>query len=71
MANLKKAKIIINADVKKGKINKNIYGQFSEHLGRCIYEGVWVGVDSTIPNTNGIRNDVVQALKELDLKSVV
>ncbi|WP_298836861.1 alpha-N-arabinofuranosidase [Clostridium sp.] len=67
MANLKKAKIIINADVKKGKINKNIYGQFSEHLGRCIYEGVWVGVDSTIPNTNGIRNDVVQALKELKI----
>ncbi len=67
MANSKKAKIIINADVKKGKINKNIYGQFSEHLGRCIYEGLWVGKDSPIPNTNGIRNDVVQALKELKI----
>ncbi|MPQ33161.1 alpha-N-arabinofuranosidase [Clostridium estertheticum] len=67
MANLKKAKIIINADVKKGKINKNIYGQFSEHLGRCIYEGLWVGKDSPIKNTNGIRNDVVQALKELKI----
>ena len=67
MANLKKAKIIINADVKKGKINKNIYGQFSEHLGRCIYEGLWVGKDSPIQNTNGIRNDVVQALKELKI----
>ena len=67
MADFKKAKIIINADVKKGKINKNIYGQFSEHLGRCIYEGLWVGVDSPIPNTNGIRNDVVQALKELKI----
>jgi len=67
MADFKKAKIIINADVKKGKINKNIYGQFSEHLGRCIYEGIWVGVDSPIPNTNGIRNDVVQALKELKI----
>ena len=67
MANSKKAKIIINVDVKKGKINKNIYGQFSEHLGRCIYEGLWVGKESPIPNTNGIRNDVVQALKELKI----
>jgi alpha-N-arabinofuranosidase len=46
-------------------INPNIYGQFSEHLGRCIYEGIWVGEDSPIPNTRGIRNDVVAALKEL------
>ena len=58
-------KIIINTDIKKGKINKNIYGNFAEHLGRCIYEGFWVGKDSEIPNTNGIRNDVVEALKEL------
>jgi len=62
-----KAKLIINADIKKGKINKNIYGQFSEHLGRCIYEGLWVGEDSPIPNTNGLRNDVVNALKELKI----
>jgi alpha-N-arabinofuranosidase len=46
-------------------INRNIYGQFSEHLGHCIYEGVWVGEDSPIPNTRGIRNDVVAALKAL------
>src|SRR5580658_8833221 len=46
-------------------INRNIYGQFSEHLGHCIYEGVWVGQDSPIPNTRGIRNDVVAALKAL------
>ncbi|MCU0787008.1 MAG: alpha-N-arabinofuranosidase [Verrucomicrobia bacterium] len=42
-----------------------IYGQFAEHLGRCIYEGFWVGEDSPIPNTRGIRNDVVQALKKI------
>ena len=47
-------------------INKNIYGHFSEHLGRCIYEGYWVGENSEIPNTNGIRNDVVEALKNID-----
>ncbi|MEO8184400.1 MAG: alpha-N-arabinofuranosidase [Deltaproteobacteria bacterium] len=46
-------------------INANIYGHFAEHLGRCIYEGIWVGEDSTIPNTRGIRNDVVQALRDL------
>ena len=58
-------RITINADQKVGKINKNIYGHFSEHLGRCIYEGIWVGTDSSIPNTNGIRNDVVEALRAL------
>jgi len=59
--------IIINADIEKGKINKNIYGHFAEHLGRCIYEGIWVGEDSAIPNTKGIRNDVLQALKNLNI----
>jgi alpha-N-arabinofuranosidase len=46
-------------------INKNIYGQFAEHLGSCIYGGIWVGPDSPIPNTRGIRNDVIAALKSL------
>jgi alpha-N-arabinofuranosidase len=57
------AKLIINANRPLGKINKNIYGHFSEHLGRCIYGGLYVGEDSAIPNTNGMRNDVVQALR--------
>ncbi|OLS38406.1 alpha-N-arabinofuranosidase [Bacillus sp. MRMR6] len=57
--------VIVNTDILKGKINKNIYGHFAEHLGRCIYEGIWVGEDSSIPNTNGIRNDVLAALKHL------
>ncbi|GIO30454.1 MULTISPECIES: alpha-N-arabinofuranosidase [Paenibacillus] len=56
---------VLNADIVKGQINKNIYGHFSEHLGRCIYEGIWVGEDSPIANTNGIRNDVVEALKRI------
>jgi len=59
--------IIINTDIKKGKINKNIYGNFAEHLGRCIYGGFWVGKDSDIPNINGIRKDVIEALRELKL----
>ncbi len=48
-------------------INRNIYGHFSEHLGHCIYEGIFVGKDSKIPNTDGIRNDVVEALKQLQV----
>lgn len=62
-----KGSIVVNTDWKQGIINKNIYGQFAEHLGRCIYEGIWVGEDSPIPNTNGIRNDVVEALKKLNI----
>lgn len=46
-------------------ISRHIFGHFSEHLGRCIYEGYWVGEDSPIPNTRGIRNDVVEALRKL------
>jgi alpha-N-arabinofuranosidase len=46
-------------------INKNIYGQFAEHLGHCIYEGIWVGPESPIPNTKGYRNDVLAALRQL------
>jgi len=48
-------------------INKNIYGHFAEHLGRCIYDGIWVGPDSDIPNVNGYRKDIVDALKELNI----
>jgi alpha-L-arabinofuranosidase len=48
-------------------IHRNIYGQFMEHLGRGIYEGIWVGEDSSIPNIDGFRSDVVQALKDLQV----
>ena len=41
----------------KNQISKNIYGQFAEHLGTCIYGGIWVGENSNIPNTNGYRNE--------------
>ncbi len=47
------------------RINPNIYGHFAEHLGRGIYEGLWVGEDSPVPNTRGLRNDVIHALKKL------
>ena len=58
-------KLVIHADQGKTPISKNIYGQFSEHLGQCIYGGIWVGEDSKIPNTRGVRNDVVAALRRI------
>ncbi len=48
-------------------IHKEIYGHFSEHLGRCIYGGIYVGEDSDIPNINGYRKDIVDALKEINI----
>lgn len=59
--------VLVNANRSVGTIHKNIYGQFSEHLGRCIYQGLYVGPDSPIPNRNGMRTDVVNALKALNL----
>src|ERR1041385_9278547 len=59
------ATLAIRVDQPGPVINRDIYGQFAEHLGRLIYEGLWVGEDSSIPNTRGLRNDVVGALKEL------
>ena len=58
---------VLDIDVSGGKyqINKNIYGQFAEHLGRCIYDGIWVGKNSTIPNVNGYRKDLLEALQAL------
>lgn len=60
-----KATITVNASQTNQIIPKEIYGQFAEHLGTCIYGGLWVGEGSDIPNTNGYRNDVLQALKDL------
>ena len=57
--------LYINENKKLGHINPEIYGHFSEHLGRCIYEGLYVGENSEIPNVNGMRTDVVEALKEM------
>jgi alpha-N-arabinofuranosidase len=63
-------KLVINADRGETTISRHIYGHFSEHLGHCIYGGIWVGEDSSIPNTRGIRNDVVKALKDLRIPNL-
>lgn len=60
-------KYLINPNQKISKISKDIYGHFSEHLGRCIYDGMYVGENSDIPNVNGMRCDVVNALKEMGI----
>lgn len=62
----------LSVDVSKpgAKISRNLFGQFAEHLGHGVYGGIWVGPDSTIPNTRGIRNDVVGALKALNVPDV-
>src|SRR6185436_12940115 len=65
-------KVQLSVDTSKPgpKIDRNIFGQFAEHLGYGVYEGIWVGPDSKIPNTRGIRNDVVAALRDLRVPNV-
>ena len=60
-------KLVVHADQGTEVISRNIYGHFAEHLGRCIYGGIWVGQDSKIANTRGIRNDVVEALRQIKI----
>jgi alpha-L-arabinofuranosidase len=60
----------IHGDEDGGRISKHIYGHFAEHLGRCIYDGLWVGPDSDVPNTRGIRNDVIAALKATNIPNL-
>lgn len=62
--------LVINADSGKNIISRHIYGQFSEHLGHCIYGGFWVGENSPIPNVRGIRKDVVEALKNIQIPNL-
>ena len=64
---MKEFTLKFDPDRKKSRIAPEIYGQFSEHLGHCIYEGIYVGEDSQIPNIRGLRKDVLEALKELDI----
>ncbi|SDM31051.1 alpha-N-arabinofuranosidase [Catalinimonas alkaloidigena] len=63
-------RVVVNADLAKDTISRHIYGHFAEHLGRCIYGGFYVGEDSDIPNTNGMRNDVVAALKKMGVPNL-
>jgi alpha-N-arabinofuranosidase len=62
--------LTLNAEIEQGTIDRHVYGHFAEHLGHCIYGGIWVGEDSDIPNVRGIRVDVVEALKAIDIPNL-
>jgi len=62
--------VVLDAGKPGATIDRHVFGQFAEHLGHGIYEGVWVGPDSPIPNTRGIRNDVVAALRAIKVPVV-
>lgn len=64
------ATAVVHGDRDGGTIRRHLYGHFAEHLGRCIYDGLWVGTDSSIPNTGGVRNDVLEALKKLKIPNL-
>ena len=64
------ATLIVNTDLGTETISRHIYGHFAEHLGRCIYGGFWVGEGSSIANTRGIRDDVVSALRGIDIPNL-
>lgn len=64
------ARAVVDLDVAEDVISPHLYGHFAEHLGRCIYGGFWVGEDSDIPNTAGIRQDVVDALRALSIPNL-
>ncbi|MDR1153664.1 MAG: alpha-N-arabinofuranosidase [Bacteroidales bacterium] len=63
-------KLTVNVDLGEHTISRHIYGHFAEHLGHCIYGGFRVGEDSPIPNTRGIRNDVVKALRDIGIPNL-
>ncbi|MBN1116142.1 MAG: alpha-N-arabinofuranosidase [Bacteroidales bacterium] len=67
---LAQTKVTLHTDKAETQINRNIYGHFAEHLGRCIYDGIFVGENSDIPNTNGVRNDIIEALKNLNIPNL-
>ena len=64
---MKNISMLINTADKRSHINPEIYGHFSEHLGRCIYNGMYVGENSEIPNIKGVRKDVIEAFKEIKM----
>lgn len=64
------SKITLHPEAAKHTISRHIYGHFAEHLGRCIYDGLWVGPKSPIPNTRGWRNDLIDALKKIAIPNL-
>jgi alpha-L-arabinofuranosidase len=65
-----KAEVVVRSDSGTATISRHIYGHFSEHLGHCIYGGIWVGEHSPIPNINGYRKDLVDAIKKIQIPNL-
>src|SRR5215467_11216805 len=61
------SRITVHLDEPGPIIAPELYGHFAEHLGACVYDGLWVGQESSIPNVGGIRSDVLDALKRLEI----
>jgi alpha-L-arabinofuranosidase len=64
------ATAVIHGDQDGGTISRHLYGHFAEHLGRCIYDGIWVGEGSSIPNSRGMRTDIIEALRKLKIPNL-
>jgi alpha-N-arabinofuranosidase len=64
------ATAVIRGDEELGTISRHIYGHFAEHLGGCIYDGIWVGEDSPIPNVRGNRKDIIESLRNLNIPNL-
>ncbi|NAZ86280.1 alpha-N-arabinofuranosidase [Kineococcus indalonis] len=67
---MRRVEAVLDVDLPGARINRHLYGHFAEHLGRCIYGGFWVGEDSDVPHEGGIRLDVVEALRALDIPNL-
>ena len=63
-------KLIVDASNLQGRISRHVYGQFSEHLGHCIYDGLYVGEKSKIPNIDGMRKDVIDVLRRIRIPNL-
>ncbi|MCC7494643.1 MAG: hypothetical protein IT204_19955 [Fimbriimonadaceae bacterium] len=63
-------RLIVNADLGSVQVSRHLYGHFAEHLGRCIYDGLWVGEQAGLPQTRGFRDDVVAALRRLRMPNL-
>jgi alpha-N-arabinofuranosidase len=69
-AQIATASVTIDTSKPGAEISRHLYGQFAEHLGHGIYEGIWVGEGSKIPNTRGYRKDVVEALRKIQVPNI-
>lgn len=61
---------VVNLDLPDSTISRHIYGHFAEHLGRCIYGGIWVGEDSSLPNIEGMRTEIIEALRDIKIPNL-